>query len=69
MIIKTEKIHTRNVEMKINDVKQHLKNYKLRKRCNLNRCPILVKNGLLTWSLRDLVNSPLFSNIGHLLGH
>ena len=37
MIIKTEKIHTRNREVKSKDVKQHLKNYKFRKRCNLNR--------------------------------
>ena len=37
MIIKTEKIHIRHMEMKSNDVKQHLKNHKLRKKCNLNR--------------------------------
>ena len=60
--------------MKSNDVKEHLKNYKLRKRCNLNRlivrkCPILGNNGLLTRPLWDLINNPLFSNTGHLLGH
>ena len=32
MIIKTEKLHTRNIEMKSNNVKQHLKNYKLEDR-------------------------------------
>ena len=42
MIIKTPKnenrnVEYRNIEMKSNDVKQHLKNYKLMKRCSLNR--------------------------------
>ena len=32
MIIKTEKILTRSIQMKDKGVKQHLKNYKLRKR-------------------------------------
>ena len=30
---------------------------------------MLENNGLFIWSLQNLVNNPLFYNIGHLLGH
>ena len=40
--------------MKNNDVKQHLKNFKIRKMCDF---------------CFNLVNDPLFSYIGQLLGH